>query len=1141
MKKQICNLYRKTCAKRVHTKVTHFMLAAFSVLVFFTSCSNAFLDGGSASGVKTGTVTGSLDFGGALPKEILDQLNSSSKNSGPQSERTAFPSIPTLNCTLQVYAQIGSNADTRVDASITPGTKKYSIENLTYGKEYTITAKYFSNYEVIMQGSVKVTLSDDEPVVNKNISVAPTQTNGGMGSILLKFSVKEDVGWSSSNVAYSYVLDNNSEQPKTYPGDGKFIFHTSSISSGAHSVKFIFKKINTNYILYQFTETINVFDNLMTDTWVKNGNEPYFTISSYCQITKDCVEKFAQTTFYVDSTRQTTDSSASDYTTQSGTYFNPFVKVSDAVNRINAGSNADYTIYVKDGTKEENITTNLNIKNNVNIETYKNSVGDGLGNATLEYAKIENSSNAVAINASKVSITGIKFLNKSNLNTEKTGISVNSNNSLTMKRCTVEGFTQNSTGFAAGGILIQIGASVDITDCVISKNTGYQGGGIHNKGTLTLKGCTISENTGIQGGGIYNLSGATVLLENVEISDCIATCTSGNDALGGGIYNGGIVTIDDAVISGCKATCSDSALTVRGGGIYNTKTCTIKKAIVTGCYVEGKNFDYCSGAGVCNYMDSAELVLGDGISKPNGEPDVIIGIGEYNGKMYSTPNHAKNGNAAGVHTGISSVNGSTTFVMNSDVVIGKYNPSAIPTESNCGNLCTSGYSCGLDCDKNTKVTINGGYISYNYSKRLGGNVLASAFYINSSCNVSVKNLTVSYNYAQTDDKDIYGAIASYNYKFENLKVFGNSGESVSGKVHSGLYVYENKPVELAGNTWFSSDNEINLDTGAMIKVEDTLTPKDQNGVSKDKVATIRTESYAVGNQVLTGSAVATEYFKFAVKQNPNTSDIYWRVNKSGSLDTKIGTKTKGVDLAVGDIVFNDGSSIPYIEGLTLSDEEKSAAIAVIFRVGGGSDGNKTLGIGINHETTACFASSSKGCSIVFTNTVCKPDDGTNPGSFTFNNSENTDGSQNLKKMIDFGATDTGIIFNADGTVNFESSNQTTLATNYPAFEFAYYYGKNGHNIISESEYETGWYLPSVSELNDIYLENKSTNSIQKALIAAGGIDFNNKNYLTSTQECDSGYTNCVTGFYINTGSKNYIGKNTNDNIRYACAVRAFTW
>lgn len=45
-----------------------------------------------------------------------------------------------------------------------------------------------------------------------------------------------------------------------------------------------------------------------------------------------------------------------------------------------------------------------------------------------------------------------------------------------------------------------------------------------------------------------------------------------------------------------------------------------------------------------------------------------------------------------------------------------------------------------------------------------------------------------------------------------------------------------------------------------------------------------------------------------------------------------GTKAPGVAKAVGDIVFNDGSATPYTATLTLTPEQKAAAIAVIFKV-----------------------------------------------------------------------------------------------------------------------------------------------------------------------------------------------------------------
>ena len=53
----------------------------------------------------------------------------------------------------------------------------------------------------------------------------------------------------------------------------------------------------------------------------------------------------------------------------------------------------------------------------------------------------------------------------------------------------------------------------------------------------------------------------------------------------------------------------------------------------------------------------------------------------------------------------------------------------------------------------------------------------------------------------------------------------------------------------------------------------------------------------------------------------------------------IGSKAPDEAKAVGDIVFTDGSATPYVAGLTLTDNQKSKSIAVIYKV----DGDKVYG------------------------------------------------------------------------------------------------------------------------------------------------------------------------------------------------------
>lgn len=254
--------------------------------------------------------------------------------------------------------------------------------------------------------------------------------------------------------------------------------------------------------------------------------------------------------------------------------------------------------------------------------------------------------------------------------------------------------------------------------------------------------------------------------------------------------------------------------------------------------------------------------------------------------------------------------------------------------------------------------------------------------------------------------------------------------------------------------------------------------------------------------------------------------------------TYVGTKNPGDVLEVGDIVFNDGSATPYSEISSRStaectDEEKAAAIAVIFRVGDGTEGNKTLGVGIIHERIGL--------------SWCK--NGVEGHYFNFSTQDITDGSKNIYIMAkeleeDVNKNnDTGLIKSGEDYVlpeknTSEGSDYLTLKTNYPAFEFAYYYGKNdGHNIISGSVYENGWYLPSSNELKAIYLANNTGKVIESALEKTGGNKFNGSYYRSSSQ--DDSNASFAYEIEFSSGVVSGNGKYGFGDEPYVCAIRAF--
>ena len=233
----------------------------------------------------------------------------------------------------------------------------------------------------------------------------------------------------------------------------------------------------------------------------------------------------------------------------------------------------------------------------------------------------------------------------------------------------------------------------------------------------------------------------------------------------------------------------------------------------------------------------------------------------------------------------------------------------------------------------------------------------------------------------------------------------------------------------------------------------------------------------------------------------------------------IGTKAPTEAKAVGDIVFSDGSATAYTSELTLTDEQKSKAVAVIFYAGSAGDtlGAKTLGVGLQNATGngntlrwARYTSSddkAEGGSTNITAIQCTPV-GAEAATATF--SGDLDGSNNWQALC-AAVSDEGI------------------SGNYPAWEWVNAYATTA-NLTGN--YASGWYLPTVAELSMLYRAKDTVNS---ALEKAGGTKIADAFYWSSSQ-CASD-TNFAWVVWFNNGYlRSNFGKSNDLSV---CTVRAF--
>ena len=249
----------------------------------------------------------------------------------------------------------------------------------------------------------------------------------------------------------------------------------------------------------------------------------------------------------------------------------------------------------------------------------------------------------------------------------------------------------------------------------------------------------------------------------------------------------------------------------------------------------------------------------------------------------------------------------------------------------------------------------------------------------------------------------------------------------------------------------------------------------------------------------------------------------------------------GKPYQVGDIIFKDGSAEEYSSELELTDEQKSAAIALIFYKSGiyekVFDTKRTLGVGLVHSGTGedglmwCTASDNKADAhdLEITTIICEAQKNSITG-FTYTG--DTNGSDNLEQIE-----------------AFEGVNDTSDPSKYPAFYFAKNY-KNQiiagetESRVAGTEFEDGWYLPSLAELCEIcWCMEKKIFDIDAASVLCGGDKFGSDSYVSASQKKVTTKNGRVSGqdkaYGVNFSTKYVIGNDKINDAKIACAIREF--
>ncbi|MBD5408190.1 MAG: right-handed parallel beta-helix repeat-containing protein [Treponema sp.] len=388
---------------------------------------------------------------------------------------------------------------------------KFTLEIFAFVKtegESEDDTMQFSREAALLSGiKDKCTIKDDKINVDEPIALSVNGSSELKGTVSLKIKVPAGCSLYKSETDENGATIAESDARFTITGDLPDFTVTQAgegISAGAYQVTFTVKK--DDEIVHIFSEYINVFPGMCTDTW--SGLEK--------DAAKEITQSMISSTVYVRGTGGWYETSTYNETavasdSNSGSFLSPFASIQKAVDKIIAinDGTSEYTIYV-DGKFTQSEKAIM---------------------ATFSALKKELTLTIKALSNEATLDGGARFDENGNVKegeegSEKRIISALCGNGfkLTLENLVIMG--ANASALYGGGIYFNsVGGMLTMKSCAIRGNAVAMGGGVFiANGSFTMEDGAISGNTATRGSGVYispagtfEMSGTAKIAEDNDV------------------------------------------------------------------------------------------------------------------------------------------------------------------------------------------------------------------------------------------------------------------------------------------------------------------------------------------------------------------------------------------------------------------------------------------------------------------------------------------------------------------------------------------------------------------------------------------------------------------------------------------------